>query len=180
MVNMVRFQSTCPARGTTNYGVIDWDTVIISIHVPREGHDILGVRKDRRQQEFQSTCPARGTTNAIALMEVHMPEFQSTCPARGTTFQVTPCPARPKNISIHVPREGHDVNNIVRRLCRVISIHVPREGHDHGPQSQCCLLTDFNPRAPRGARPVPSHNFNGLYLISIHVPREGHDPIATM
>ena len=36
-----------------------------------------------------------------------LPVFQSTCPARGTTAK--PRPVRgAKNISIHVPREGHD------------------------------------------------------------------------
>ena len=34
-------------------------------------------------------------------------------------------------ISIHVPREGHDVQLYLKRLRRAhISIHVPREGHD--------------------------------------------------
>ena len=36
-----------------------------------------------------------------------------------------------KGISIHVPREGHDLVVLVQpRGELVISIHVPREGHD--------------------------------------------------
>ena len=33
-------------------------------------------------------------------------------------------------ISIHVPREGHDVGRILSAVSQGISIHVPREGHD--------------------------------------------------
>ena len=60
-----------------------------------------------------------------------------------------------KPISIHVPREGHDILcvSVLRR--HYISIHVPREGHDS-------TATDYMRRCQ---------------LISIHVPREGHDHI---
>ena len=83
------------------------------------------------------------------------------------------------DISIHVPREGHDTINALRirrsrefqSTCPArgttadksaltaqleISIHVPREGHDCGK--------------------------HGIFLplsISIHVPREGHDIILS-
>ncbi len=56
----------------------------ISIHVPREGHDL---------------------SRSIGAMRVR--EFLSTCPVRGTTADALPS-ARPSIISIHVPREGHD------------------------------------------------------------------------
>ena len=80
------FQSTCPARGTTNahgycgfYGayfnpraprgarlypaVANVDHVTISIHVPREGHDLENLTCQQNGGAFQSTCPARGTTS---------------------------------------------------------------------------------------------------------------------
>ena len=105
----LRFQSTCPARGTTSPdrrplrsyhhfnpraprgarpragGHVPPATERISIHVPREGHDAA-----------------------------------------------PPPAARPRSdISIHVPREGHDPwQPHPRRRGRGISIHVPREGHD--------------------------------------------------
>ena len=56
------------------------------------------------------------------------------------------------DISIHVPREGHDRIAAATEKATAISIHVPREGHDY-PWTQ---LTDSE-------------------IISIHVPREGHD-----
>ena len=75
-----------------------------------------------------------------------------------------------------MPREGHDINTFLTGGVYLISIHVPREGHDV--IEQCLHDGDgwyFNPRAPRGAR------LDNIRLgieqagISIHVPREGHD-----
>ena len=125
----VAFQSTCPARGTTVDQPAVQLAVDISIHVPREGHDGgVGVTRAGIIQ-FQSTCPARGTT---VQQDKYTPDqtFQSTCPARGTTIYLF-ADSGSVTISIHVPREGHDINKH-----RAISTH-----------------SNFNPRAPRGARP---------------------------
>ena len=80
-----------------------------------------------------------------------------------------------------------------------ISIHAPREGGDFGyvPKEMC--VENFNPRPPRGGRPLISAMFVSLRLfqstppargattfdiqvdditgISIHAPREGGDLI---
>ena len=80
------------------------------------------------------------------------------------------------DISIHVPREGHDF-----LLCFFffpftgISIHVPREGHDISLEVISTIPIDFNPRAPRGARLAAWDGIKTFFTISIHVPREGHD-----
>ena len=58
---------------------------VISIHVPREGHDNIEADPDGVFYIFQSTCPARGTTKIML----------NICPGF--------------SISIHVPREGHDL-----------------------------------------------------------------------
>ena len=87
------------------------------------------------------------------------------------------CHARLCTISIHVPREGHDVSNSASIFRKSISIHVPREGHDQPPLLCCRPLPYFNPRAPRGARLKDEVNANNVETISIHVPREGHDCI---
>ena len=99
-----------------------------------------------------------------------------------------------------MPREGHDYSLAGMYRQRQISIHVPREGHD--PKQTALLLPDidFNPRAPRGARlknaVIRGHSCqfqstcpargttlviakqDGSAFISIHVPREGHDAPA--
>ena len=145
-----RFQSTCPARGTTleDLAVKYAETIsihvpreghdehpegsagsaCISIHVPREGHDARRQAKWPQPQKFQSTCPARGTTINL-FADGGSIAFQSTCPARGTTGQ-PPESVQQRDISIHVPREGHDFSSTL-------------------PSS---IITNFNPRAPRGAR----------------------------
>ena len=80
-------------------------------------------------------------------------------------------------ISIHVPREGHDVHRLNLHLIDVISIHVPREGHDCKSKRLIRRHLDFNPRAPRGARLIILNIQPSRVAISIHVPREGHDCI---
>ena len=56
------FQSTCPARGTTIAAQRRNQAALISIHVPREGHDSRHKSLLTIISGFQSTCPARGTT----------------------------------------------------------------------------------------------------------------------
>ena len=104
------------------------DYARISIHVPREGHDSHRTETLDRRDLFQSTCPARGTTIAGTGNAI-IAEFQSTCPARGTTNN-----------------ESGDQHG------EKISIHVPREGHDVSRETLMYLYRHFNPRAPRGAR----------------------------
>ena len=81
----LQFQSTCPARGTTSRMAHGDYALTISIHVPREGHDVQVFDGNIANATFQSTCPARGTTKIML----------NICPGF--------------SISIHVPREGHDL-----------------------------------------------------------------------
>ena len=123
--------------------------------------------------DFNPRAP-RGARPPPEKMFLSPHRFQSTCPARGTTFDQKSA-ALLDCISIHVPREGHDRRPVRFDIGNVISIHVPREGHDRKQTALFLLDIDFNPRAPRGARP-PTFKDEFLYIaISIHVPREGHD-----
>ena len=146
------FQSTCPARGTTRGAAFPQRVRRISIHVPREGHDVL----------------AAGCHIKIRI-SIHVPRegHDEATPAR---------PSLSECISIHVPREGHDRGGICLKCQgRGISIHVPREGHDPHPQRLLPVKNHFNPRAPRGARRSCERAAYQAITISIHVPREGHD-----
>ena len=80
---------------------------------------------------FQSTRPARGATRRSRQTGLPQIKFQSTRPARGATFCHI-CGKKQMQISIHAPREGRD-----DWLYQVLGVH--------------CY---FNPRAPRGARPI--------------------------
>ena len=124
--------------------------------------------------------------------------FQSTPPARGATI-VTAIADPVRHISIHAPREGGRLHNPTdtRHVC-VISIHAPREGGDCWRSCASCgyprfqstppargatfahLLTHsgkwyFNPRPPRGGRPIDKSTGAEYINISIHAPREGGD-----
>ena len=79
-------------------------------------------------------------------------------------------------ISIHAPREGCDACPVTWSAAqRRISIHAPREGCDGRRPDRRPSSPDFNPRTPRGVRPL-NHPHQGAVLdISIHAPREGCD-----
>ena len=145
------FQSTCPARGTTAHRLnLSESKVHFNPRAPRGARqNALKIRNTRTK--FQSTCPARGTT-AMPLSSVESWLFQSTCPARGTTQKKRLFFVR-RWISIHVPREGHDI---------ILSKIEP-------------MFQAFHPRAPRGARRQHRRYHHTANDISIHVPREGHD-----
>ena len=56
-----------------------------------------------------------------------------------------------------------------------ISIHAPRVGRDGQKHARSMAGTDFNPRAPCGARPGSGRNCVCHRAISIHAPRVGRD-----
>ena len=147
------FQSTCPARGTTKdaYNAVRKD-IKISIHVPREGHDKTYGRARPKLRHFNPRAP-RGARLCVMVYALRMLRFQSTCPARGTTSIQMEHSTSVDNFNPRAPRGA-------RRYRRCLSYGVWRY---------------FNPRAPRGARPINTFLTGGVYLISIHVPREGHD-----
>ena len=149
--------------------------MLISIHVPREGHDkslferfdpsdYISIHVPREGHDVVLTMPAIGQ-----IISIHVPR-------EGHDTALYKVAASTDFISIHVPREGHDdCKVILYDECIPISIHVPREGHDVVGlwqaikkqifQSTCPArgttihnaayefqFLHFNPRAPRGAR----------------------------
>ena len=104
--------------------------------------------------------------------------FQSTHPARGATRHIQG-KQYSKEISIHAPREGCDGRCwTMAWSSTVIPIHAPREGCDPGGRACTGLLTDFNPRTPRGVRRPGAGRLHHQMPISIHAPREGCDGIG--
>ena len=59
--------------------------------------------------------------------------------------------------------------------CLMISIHAPREGGDNESRIRPCVNENFNPRPPRGGRPLIDGQQRQRLPISIHAPREGGD-----
>ena len=152
--NRVKFQSTPPARGATapstatpafssdfnprppRGGRLTRLAVFllqpcISIHAPREGGDAAFRRLGDRFYNFNPR-PPRGGRRRIKL---------NATQAAG--------------ISIHAPREGGDKRLFIPSPTQYISIHAPREGGDVLTASGRWVSIDFNPRPPRGGRPLP-------------------------
>ncbi len=149
---VAEFQSTCPARGTTHlytqpvqkdehfnpraprgarHYARDWANrmFLISIHVPREGHDQISLLLLVMMLAFQSTCPARGTTDKRLIVVEHF------------------------GISIHVPREGHDSLYLISSpAASLFQSTCPARGTTLYKISIIISRMHFNPRAPRGAR----------------------------
>ncbi len=193
----LQFQSTLPARGATKKGKRTLYIIHISIHAPREGSDSALVNHASGANTFQSTLPARGATGTETERGDNGFDFNPRSP-RGERRNLSAVALRRSCISIHAPREGSDVNVFCLRLSGGISIHAPREGSDSSFFGALMATTDFNPRSPRGERPLavedPEHGKNDfnprsprgerrhwilpgycIAQISIHAPREGSD-----
>ena len=93
----------------------------------------------------------RGTTR-VRYVDHSAPPISTHVPHAGHDMCSTCALANPK-ISTHVPHAGHDLVLIYRMLITtLISTHVPHAGHDailHQPEDD---ETNFNSRAPCGAR----------------------------
>ena len=170
------FQSTLPAGGATRR---------TRLH-------------SRPQRNFNPRSP-RGERHDYLVAVGIVDRFQSTLPAGGATQHHSPS-GNPLPISIHAPRGGSDCKRSLNgRSCPSISIHAPRGGSDPGvpggassasaisihaprggsdediPNVPGGHLRHFNPRSPRGERPITLGSGYAYLKISIHAPRGGSD-----
>ncbi len=148
---------------------------------------------------FQSTRPIRGATYPARSRQSIITHFNPRAPygARQGDNQVL---ASAKHISIHAPHTGRDIcayphgftSNSFQSTRPIrgatvqhgtfpvrhwaISIHAPHTGRDTGPMRPWRPLSDFNPRAPYGARPAHCTTSRISDCISIHAPHTGRDP----
>ena len=144
---------------------------------------------------FQSTCPARGTTQSTDLLNQFISDFNPRAP-RGARLDLRMPTTRAHNFNPRAPRGARHVAVSGLFMVCPISIHVPREGHDPGLylenasvkefQSTCpargttyrvlnrdSLARNFNPRAPRGARPFSGVIFAANLLFQSTGPAWG-------
>ena len=127
----------------------------------------------RRSSNFNPLSP-HGERRQWRSCSVQLLPFQSTLPAWGETHE----PQRAAiltAISIHSPRMGRDVQNIVNRWRgTVISIHSPRMGRDADHQRKAGHR-GISIHSPRMGRDVWPDVFSHGTDISIHSPRMGRD-----
>ena len=149
------FQSTRPMRGATRLRQRLIHTDVVSIHAPHAGRDLTLAITTAGFNLFQSTRPMRGATAGITPMWASE-MFQSTRPMRGATmllrvllivlmFQSTRPMRGATNAVISAPNSFG------------VSIHAPHAGRDPSCTARLQALRGFNPRAPCGARPMPSY-----------------------
>ena len=177
MIVRILFQSTLPARGAT--GVIDVRPGLIapiSIHAPREGSDTIKWALMDVQDAFQSTLPARGATsslnpapslpfnfnprsprgerrNTTGLSLVGFSHFNPRSP-RGERLAAIAVAQITTAFQSTLPARGATAGQQRRHPYRAISIHAPREGSDRDSYRPYYCGAYFNPRSPRGERPV--------------------------
>ena len=148
------FQSTRPSRGETrgNYTYINDFT--ISIHSPLAGRDNYDRSEEVTETIFQSTRPSRGETDIDIMKGCKVIGFQSTRPSRGETDD-TQCEEEILVISIHSPLAGRDFRaalNLYKN--NVFQSTRPSRGETYNALTGLSLTANFNPLAPRGARPL--------------------------
>ena len=147
----IKFQSTRPMRGATRsalsvqrlrshfnprapcgarlaFAAEDGEDDGISIHAPHAGRDGAGLEIPPEVMNFNPRAP---------------------CGARrGQLGRQVGAIA----ISIHAPHAGRDIETEFNQSTREISIHAPHAGRDASARRAGASATNFNPRAPCGAR----------------------------
>ena len=150
---VILFQSSLPARGATFAGADLQAIQQISIHAPREGSDDLASGFNFSTLQFQSTLPARGATPFVGSSLDPLGVFQSTLPARGATASFS-FHAPSFLFQSTLPARGATGAAFRQLPAGMISIHAPREGSDRARYPRFPQGKNFNPRSPRGERPV--------------------------
>ncbi len=148
----VQFQSTHPIRGATVADPGFGQPIVISIHAPHTGCDLIQDPLPTVFRLFQSTHPIRGATPIWAMMST-MNIFQSTHPIRGATSKVAFIPDKFKLFQSTHPIRG----------ATSLWLYPLKP------------LSDFNPRTPYGVRRHSVSLPRQAVDISIHAPHTGCD-----
>ena len=193
------FQSTRPAWGAT---LLRWSArhrVSISIHAPRVGRDLNGAAA-MSDDPISIHAPRVGRDLSESRSLSESPYFNPRAP-RGARLP-RPSPAvRAVYFNPRAPRGARQAGDVMLHLERQfqstrpawgatpichklllqiqISIHAPRVGRDLICSALFPFLSNFNPRAPRGARHRVLASSIGAIVISIHAPRVGRDDRMT-
>ena len=124
----------------------------ISIHAPHTGRDGGKSTAQSYYLDFNPRAPYGARLMILFGMSV-LRQFQSTRPIRGATAGKYDC-FNPDVISIHAPHTGRDLWLIAQKA-KIIDFN-PRAPYGARllPSFHGVLCPDFNPRAPYGARPI--------------------------
>ena len=124
------FQSTPPARGATSgKPTLKIYDLVISIHAPREGGDVLQVAAVHLFKHFNPRPPRGGRPHVFRPLP-GLPVISIHAPREGGDDYMEQGYSEKEAISIHAPREGGDCGGFPDGCVLKISIHAPREGGD--------------------------------------------------
>ena len=154
---------------------------IFAIHLigvrimPLAGRDGFNTTNIKSDGSFQSTRPLRGATVAGGDTKCMAGDFNPRAPCGARRSRML-FPQICLPISIHAPLAGRDMRSVSAfSSCRLFQSTRPLRG---ATRFTICGLhhhTDFNPRAPCGARRQILERMRTWDNISIHAPREGRD-----
>ena len=166
------FQSTRPVWGATNSAKMGDASVTISIHAPRVGRDAqadqaggrilisihaprVGRDFNRRVyadvQRFQYTRPVWGATGKMRTRAKTRRNFNPRAPC-GARQGIKEKYGKTSLFQSTRPVWGATLAGAQPVFVDVISIHAPRVGRDETGGADGGAESDFNPRAPCGAR----------------------------
>ena len=125
---------------------------MISTHAPLAGRDPISARSGIATEIFQPTRPLRGATSMTPLRFSGFIIFQPTRPLRGATIRRSSSYLRPYKFQPTRPLRGATVSSEEQQPRHNISTHAPLAGRDLSTCASSVFSSDFNPRAPCGAR----------------------------
>ena len=122
----------------------------ISIHAPLAGRDRADPQAPADFRHFNPRAPC-GARLPAPLRPARAAHISIHAPLAGRD-RLRPRPEDRGDISIHAPLAGRDLYRRRGKDLADISIHAPLAGRDLPRSTGRCRRTDFNPRAPCGAR----------------------------
>ena len=170
----IEFQSTRPVRGATIFDQLSPQAQNISIHAPRAGRD-AGHQDPGLRDGISIHAPRAGRDPHSCRHTFATLIFQSTRPVRGATGVLGLAHPRGAGISIHAPRAGRDRrSSMISRRRTNFNPRAPCGARLEHPESQRQFQPFQSTRPVRGATRQVFRQVQ-LLRISIHAPRAGRD-----
>ena len=147
------FNPRAPHRARHHIHGLNQLDLLISTHAPCTGRDTPTTVVPSSAMIFQPTRPTRGATRGRIIIG-HLNGISTHAPYAGCDI----CDLHPGTdglrISTHVPHMGRDILDPQSEPLDVISTHAPHTGRDTSTDTGKRRRSNFNPRAPHGARPT--------------------------
>ena len=174
-VSTNEFQPTRPLRGATDVGGVDTsDGLNFNPRAPCGARPQL-FHSLPPHSVFQPTRPLRGATNRTSAFGDNVKkDFNPRAPCGARHNFGLSCKTRNRFQPTRPLRGATPIMQSIGYMLP-ISTHAPLAGRDDWSYLVICLYSDFNPRAPCGARRGPYRRRETMPPISTHAPLAGRD-----